>query len=369
MSEAGWKAAIKLVAKNAFHPSPRCPSVTVLKSISGDPVPVGPRERSFLLRRLSRVLWLLPLVLAGCSGAPQENLRIAANLWPGYETLYLARELGYYKDKHVRLIDYPSGTEEVRAYRNKEIDGAGLSIDQVLVLAATQENIKIIAVFDFSDGGDVILGQPEIPDLKSLKGKRIGVEATALGAFLLSRALEKNGLSPKDVQTVSLELADHEQAFISRDIDAVVTFGPARTRLLKAGARQLFDSSMIPGEIVDTLAVSADAIAKNPKAIQDLVDGRFKALDYFNRNPQQAAGLMAKRTQATPEQLLESFQGLKQPSLAENQELLSKKRTTFLTSMRKLVDIMVKNKLIDKKFDPAILLDDQFVSKTPTSSQ
>jgi NitT/TauT family transport system substrate-binding protein len=313
-------------------------------------------------RFITGLILALPLALAGCSVAEPETLRIGSNLWPGYETLYLARELNYYKDKPIRLVDYPSGTEEVRAYRNKEIDGAGLSIDQALVLASTQGNIKIIAVMDFSDGGDVILGQPAIQDLRALKGRRVGVESTALGAFFLARALEKNGMSPQDVQIVSLELADHERAFNNGEVDAVVTFGPARARLLKAGARQLFDSSSIPGEIVDTLAVSTDAIARNPKAVQALVDGRFKALRYFERDPEQAARLMAKRTQVTPAQLLDAFQGLKQPSLAENQALLSQKNSTLVVSMKKLVDVMMKNKLIDKKVDPSSLLDDRFVA-------
>lgn len=338
------------------------------QAIASD-IPASPSRRASGIRFLNVLLLGLPLFLAGCSLAPQETLRIGANLWPGYETLYLARELGYYKDKPIRLVDYPSGTEEVRAYRNKEIDGAGLSIDQVLALAATQGNIKIIAIMDFSSGGDVILGQPEIPDIQSLKGRRIGVESTALGAFLLSRALEKNGLSPQDVEVVSLELVDHERAFTNREVDAVVTFGPARTRLLKTGAKQLFDSSMIPGEIVDTLAVSTDAITRNPKAVQALVDGRFKALGYFERDPQQAAGLIAKRTQVTPTQLLESFEGLKQPSLAENQALLGQKQAALAASMNKLLDIMIKNKLVGKRVDPAALLDDQFVRASSYTKQ
>ncbi|CAK6690581.1 ABC transporter substrate-binding protein [Synechococcus sp. CBW1107] len=313
-------------------------------------------------RSINALLVGIPLVLAGCSVAPPQTLRIGSNLWPGYETLYLARDLDYYKDKPIKLVDYPSGTEEVRAYRNKEIDGAGLSIDQALVLASTQGDIRIIAVMDFSDGGDVILGQPGIGNFKDLKDRRIGVESTALGAFFLSRALEKNGMSAQDVKIVSLELADHERAFTNQEVDAVVTFGPARSRLLKAGARQLFDSSSIPGEIVDTLVVSTDAIKTNPKAVQALVDGRFKALGYFERNPEQAASLMAKRTQVTPAQLLEAFQGLKQPSLADNQALLSQKDPTLVLSMQKLIDVMIKNRLIDKRIDPRTLLDDRFVN-------
>ncbi len=306
-------------------------------------------------------LGILAIAVTGCPQKPSSPLRIGTNLWPGYETLHLAQNLGYYDQENLKLVDYPSGTEEVRAYRNGEIEGAGLSIDQALVLAATQGDVKIIAVMDVSDGGDVILGKPEITNIKALKGKRVGVESTSLGAYFLARALEKNGLSPKDVQIVSLELTEHERAYKEGKVDAVVTFGPARVKLLAAGAKLLFDSSQIPGEIVDTLVVRQSAIDNSAKDIQALVNGRFRALDYLNKNPQEAAARIAPRTQVTPEQILDAFKGLRQPDLAENQKLLDQSNPALINGMRGLVKVMVGNKLLSKEIDPALILDDRFV--------
>ena len=309
----------------------------------------------------SIVTGILAIAITNCTTPPSSPLRIGANLWTGYETLYLARNLGYYDQQPIKLVDYPSGTEEVRAYRNHEIEGAGLSIDQALSIAATQDNIKIITIMDVSHGGDVILGKPEIANIKALKGKRVGVESTALGAFFISRALEKNGMSVKDIQIVSLELTEHERAYKQGKVDAVVTFGPARIKLLAAGAKLLFDSSQIPGEIVDILAVSKEAITNSSDTIQSLVNGRFRALDYLEKNPQDAASRIAKRTQVTPEQILNAFKGLRQPNLQENQKLLDKSDPALVNSMRKLVQIMVENKLLPKAIDPVNLLDDRFV--------
>ena len=154
--------------------------------------------------------WLLPcaiglvlsVAIASCTGSSSIPLMIGANLWTCYETLFLARDLGDLNGKPIKLINYPSGTEEVRAYRNGDIHGAGLSIYQVITLADTQADIKIIAIIDFSDGGDVILARPGFSKLQDLKGKRVGVEATALGAFFLARALEINDMSTQDVTVV-----------------------------------------------------------------------------------------------------------------------------------------------------------------------
>lgn len=311
----------------------------------------------------------LVIALTNCTSPTVSPLRIGTNLWTGYETLYLARDLGYYDQKPIKLVDYPSGTEEVRAYRNNEIEGAGLSIDQALVLAATQENIKIIAIVDVSHGADVILGKPEITDIKALKGKRVGVEATSLGAFFIARALEKNGMSVKDIQIVSLELTEHERAYKQGKVDAVVTFGPARIKLLAAGAKLLFDSSQIPGEIVDIIAVSTEAIANSSDTIQALINGQFRALDYLEKNPQDAATRMAKRTKVTSKQILDAFKGLSQPDLQENQKLLDQTDPALVNGMKKLIQIMMKNKLISKAIDPASILDDRFIKNAKLSSQ
>lgn len=302
-------------------------------------------------------------VLASCTQVPPPPLRVAVNLWPGYETLYLARSLGYYNNTPIQLVDLPSGTEEIRAFRNRNVEAAAVSLDQALVLAATDPQVRIITVMDFSEGGDVILAKPGISTLQALKGKRVGVEANVLGAYILTRALEQSGLSPQDIQVVSLGISEQERAFNNGGVDAVVTFGPVRSKLLSVGAKQLFDSSQIPGEIVDVLVVRGEAIAHQPEAVQMLVEGRFRALAYLSQHPQDAARRIAPRTGVTPEQFLESLRGLRSPSLAENQKLLGKVDPALLVSAKRLVQVMMANKLLSKTVDPAPLLDDRWVQK------
>jgi NitT/TauT family transport system substrate-binding protein len=307
------------------------------------------------------VITLCTCLLIGCISKPEPPLRVATNVWPGYETLYLARSLGYYDRTPIRLVEYSSGTEEVRAYRNGEIEAAGISIDQALVLAATESDVRIVAIMDISDGGDVILARPEIKNFSQLKGKRVGVESTALGAFVITRALQKAKMLPKDMKIIPLEVSEHERAFKNKTIDAVVTFGPPHTKLLEAGAKLVFDSSQIPGEIVDVLIVRSSAIANRRDAVQTLVNGHFRALKYLQDNPQDAARRIAPRTGVTPEQFLESLGGLRQPNLVENQRLLSKNDPLLLNGVRKLVKVMLENKLLPQAVDPATMLDDRLV--------
>ena len=94
---------------------------------------------------------------------------------------------------------------------------------------------------------------------------------------MLSRALAINGMQAGDVKVVHLESNEQPSAFEKGRVDGAVTFDPYRTQFLKAGATTLFDSTQIPGEIVDLVAVRASVLDKQPEAIQALLTGWFAA--------------------------------------------------------------------------------------------
>ena len=304
---------------------------------------------------------LLEFVFVSCVKEAPPPLRVGTNIWPGYESLYLARNLGYYDNTSIRLVDYPSSSEIIRAYRNGDLEVAAITMDETLSLVETQPNIRVVLITDVSNGADVILGKPEIKSLKDLKGRRVGVESTALGAFVITRALEQVDLSPKDVQIVSLGVSEHERAFKQGTVDAVVTFEPVRSNLLKSGAKLLFDSTQIPGEIVDVLVVRKELLTSKLNSLKVLISGWSRALDYLKQNPQDAARRIAPRTGITPEQFLKSLKGLRIPDIQENQKLLGKTDTSLLNAVRRLSEVMKENKLLQPAVVSTPLLDERLV--------
>ena len=211
----------------------------------GDESDVNIRLRAGkLLRFFAYIALLLPLI--GCVREPESALRIGTNVWIGSEPLYLARELGHLHPKAVQLVEYPSASEVLRAYRNQAIDGMVISLDELFGLAADGLHPRIILVVDVSHGADVVVGRPGTRTMSDLKGKRIAVESSALGAFVLSRALALNGMQASDVSVVHLESNEQPGAFEKGQVDGAVTFDPYRTQFLRAGATTLFDSTRIP---------------------------------------------------------------------------------------------------------------------------
>ena len=212
-----------------------------------------------------KALWLLTCAallaaLSGCIREPEPALRIGTNVWIGSEPLYLARELGHLDLGAVQLVEYPSASEVLRAYRNQAIDGMVISLDELFSLAVDGLQPRAILVVDVSHGADAVVGRRGMRSMHDLKGRPVAVESGALGAFVLSRALALNGMQPADVRVVHLESNEQPGAFEKGQIDGAVTFDPYRVQLLRSGATTLFDSTQIPGEIVDLVAVRASVL-------------------------------------------------------------------------------------------------------------
>lgn len=298
----------------------------------------------------------LTLFFGGCDRGVKEPLRIATNVWPGYEPLYLARSMGQYDDGSVELVEMPSATEVMRAYRNRLVDGAGITLDEALVLAQTHDDFAIIAVMDYSNGADVILGRPPVTAMKDLCGKKIGVENTALGSFFLSRALQVAGVPCGTVTPVHMLVDEHEQAYREGKVDAVVTFEPVRTLLLKAGAVTLFDSSMIPGEILDVLIVRKQVIREKPESVRRLLHGWFAALERIEKQSDAAMAAMAVRLGISPDETAASYGGLLLPDPVENRKALYGS-----TPALKKVASMMQLKLVENgNMEYAVKLDPLF---------
>jgi NitT/TauT family transport system substrate-binding protein len=303
------------------------------------------------------------LLLSSCIAEPVSPLRVGYSVWPGYEGLYLAGDLGYYQKDTVRLIDYPSNSEIIRALRNHDLDFGTLTMYEALLLAETHAKIKVILVMDSSHGADVILGEANIKTLQDAKDKRIGVEAGALGAFVLTRAFEQSGLNLEGVKLVSLGVSEHEEAFNNRLVDAIVTYEPTRSKLLAKGANLLFDSTKLPGEILDVLVVQEDVIQQRPEAINKIISGYFKAWQYLEHNPQDAAKRIAPREGVTPQDFLESLKGLHILTLQENQQILNKTDITSQQRFQKVSDFMIQRQLLRSPKNLTSLFDDQFVQQ------
>lgn len=296
---------------------------------------------------------------AGCE-RPMPPLRVGANVWPGYEPMFLAQSLGYYQGANIRLVNFGSTAEVSMALRNNLIDVAAVTLDEALSLSSLQPNrYRVVLVCDVSKGGDVILAKRESRSVADLKGRRVAVETTAVGIYVLSRALELNGLTAGDVKIEAISHMDQSGALAGGLVDAAVTYEPHRTRLLAAGLRQIFDSTQLPGEIIDVLLAPRE-LSGRQQQLRALADGWFQGLEYLRTNPADAARRAASREGVTPQEFLASLAGLEFVDRAANLRMLNGSAHDLRATFRRLSSVMVRHKLLH--MEPSLpYWDDTFV--------
>lgn len=305
---------------------------------------------------------LLALLLVGCA-AEKPPLRIGALVWPPYELAYLARDRGFFDTDQIELVDYQTPAEVTRAYRYGLIDAYFLTTQFALPGAAQLEGSRIVYVIDFSIGGDALLARPGIENLQELAGRRIGVEAGPLGGYMLQRVLDFAALPRDNVVLRYVDTPDQVDSFAKGAVDAVITYEPYRSRALDLGARELFSSRRIPGEIIDVLMVPSHVMDARQADLRNFVRGLEKARRFLRDHPDEALPVMAQRQQLSPSQLERALDGMRLISLEENRRLLSGKEPILQILLERQADVMRRAGLAPESPGMGRLIDPRLVEE------
>ncbi len=258
--------------------------------------------------------------LTACT-KPVPVFRVGSLVFPGYEFMFLARDLQLLDPQKIRLVELPSNSNTLRSLAAGQLEAAAMTLDELMKLRAQGVDVRAVMVFDVSAGADVALCKPGI-SMADLRGKRIAVEDAAVGAVMLGALLQAANLKVQDVRKVSMPLDRSVETYQQDQADVVVTAEPWATQLEQLGAQRLFDSSQIPGRIVDVLGVRADTLALHAASIRLLIAAIFQARQRWVDTPEAAAQFMAVRLQTPALDLPKVFRGMQLPDLPKNREML-----------------------------------------------
>lgn len=304
--------------------------------------------------------------LPGCS-LNAKAITIGLHTWPGYEPTPLARMMGWLDEKQVKLVKTGAATDSLELLKQGKIDGAGLTLDEVLRARENGIPLSVILVCDISAGADLLLARPEIKTLAEIKGRRIGVEHGALGALMLHQVLQAAGLKVEDITPVSLTVDQQVDAWKHGRIDAAVTYEPSSNRIMEMGGHRLFDSSMTPDLVVDVFAVRTSLLDHaHGEALRHLVASHLKGLNHLNTNPDDAAYRLAPGFKLPPEKVMASFKGLVLPDLENNLRLLATAQPALLTSAKRIARILQEAGLLQRQADLTELLHPEYLPRHAT---
>ncbi|CAK8723928.1 SsuA/THI5-like domain-containing protein [Candidatus Electronema halotolerans] len=257
-----------------------------------------------LLTALAAFLLLAGQALAGGS------YRIAWSHYTGWEPwAYIqesgimdkwAKKEGLDKVEIVLVNDY---VESINMYTAGQFDGCVMTnMDALTIPAVGGVDSTALIIGDFSNGNDGIVAM-NASAVKDLAGRKMRLVQLSVSHYLLARALAMNGMTERDLSLVNTSDADIASLFVSEATKnpkaAVTTWNPLLMQVRNVkGANLIFDSSNIPGEIIDCLVIRSDA----PEALKKALTGAWYEVMSIMSSPEkskEALEVMAKSAGGT----------------------------------------------------------------------
>jgi NitT/TauT family transport system substrate-binding protein len=163
----------------------------------------------------------------------------------------------------VQRFDYAPSLD---AFVAKNIDACTMTNMEALDMpAASGVPTTVVLIGDYSNGNDALIVRNHL-QLKDLAGKKLLLVQKTVSEYLFDRALTMNGLrdSIKRVRLINTSDSDIAGAFLGDgSASAVVTWKPLVSQILKQkDFTSLFNSSQIPGEILDLTVVRTDVLTR-----------------------------------------------------------------------------------------------------------
>jgi len=239
----------------------------------------------------------------------KDRFTLAVSIYAGWMPWYYAKDHGILKkwaDRYKVSIDVVEMDyiPSVEAYVAGKVDAAVMTNMEALAMPAKSGiDTTVVIVGDYSNGNDALLVRG-IPDVKGLKGTEVYLVELSVSHYLLARALEMHGVKESELKVVNTSDSDIAPAFIAnKNQKAVVTWNPMVMSIEQTpGVSRIFDSSKIPGEVLDLLVVNTKVLNDDPRFADALVGAWYEVMSLMSqRGPEadKAMTSMAQRSNAS----------------------------------------------------------------------
>ncbi|MCL5959358.1 MAG: ABC transporter substrate-binding protein [Chloroflexi bacterium] len=215
---------------------------------------------------------------------PSTQIKFADAASFAYAPLYWAIEKGYFKEAGIDFtFDTKASAADIvpfLATGQLDMAGGGLSAAYFNAIARGID-LKIITPMGLlppKRGSVPIVVTNELYEKASpktaaaLKGKTVAINAKGgIVEYILTKALQKEGLDLKDVETIILSFPDMPTALAGKKVDAIVTAEPYGTRAVQLGAGKVLLDDILPGKSTTVMFASPKLVTDRPEILKSFM--------------------------------------------------------------------------------------------------
>ncbi|MDF3014600.1 MAG: lipid kinase, partial [Cellvibrio sp.] len=245
--------------------------------------------------RLTKILLALTLSFSAAVASAAEPFKVCWSIYVGWMPWGYGAEqkiIDKWAKKYgieIEVVQINDYIESINQYTAGQFDGCVMTnMDALTIPAAGGVDSTALIVGDFSNGNDgVVLKGAK--SLKDIKGQQVNLVELSVSHYLLARGLETVGLKESDVKVVNTSDADMVAVYGTKDVTAVTTWNPLLNEILtQPGSTKVFDSSQIPGEIMDLMVVNTETLKKNPALGKALVGAWYEIMGVMSASDKAA---------------------------------------------------------------------------------
>lgn len=257
--------------------------------------------------KLSLILSIVLSVVAFSSAhaAEKTKFKVAWTIYVGWMPWDYGAASGIVKkwaDKYgieIEVVQVNDYIESINQYTAGAFDGCVMTnMDALTIPAAGGVDSTALIIGDFSNGNDGVVLKGKGKKLADIKGQKVNLVELSVSHYLLARALETVGMAERDITVVNTSDADIVAAFQTDDVTAVTTWNPLLSEIVSMpNTSKVFDSSGIPGEIIDMMVVNTETLSDNPKLGKALAGAWYEIMSVMSGSDKKATDartLMAK---------------------------------------------------------------------------
>jgi sulfonate transport system substrate-binding protein len=252
--------------------------------------------------------------------------------------------------------EFASGAPLMEAMRAGAVDGGVTGDTSPVIEEAAGTKLKIVGAIHSTGSGMAIVlpKQSTISSVRGLQGKSVALAVGSSVETFLAQALEKNGMTLRDVHLVNLQPGDALAAFTSGQVDAWASFDPYTALAQFEGAKTLVTAPEVGNAGLTFLTLRAAVMddAGKVAALADLLGRLVRATQWqATHHPFWVAKLVALThlPQAVAETTLHRGDATYQPIDA-----------TVKREEQAVADLLFREGVITKRIDIAASLDSRY---------
>ncbi|RON19297.1 sulfonate ABC transporter substrate-binding protein [Pseudomonas frederiksbergensis] len=301
------------------------------------------------MRFLKKICAGLALLgLTHIAAADPATLRIGYQ--KGSIALVLAKEHGLLEKRFgqtaLKWIEFPAGPQMLEALNIGALDVGSTGDIPPLFAQAAGADLVYIGAEPAKPQAETILvrGDSPLHDVAQLKGKKVAFQKGSSSHNLILRALNKAGLSYKDIQPIYLPPADARAAFEQGSVDAWAIWDPyASLALSQNGGRVLANGEGLG--LSGPVYTARRDFAQNHGAFLHALLDELTAAEALTRSQREASLRVLTQSMGLPEAVIARYVDNRPPSpvLPIDEKIIEAQQAT--------ADLFYANKLLPKRLD------------------